>query len=215
MPILNKNYIYLIYLFLIFLFYFPSPVFALEINFDFKFQDNPEANKEFQIEIYDLSTSNFDAKIYVEDNLSESKVISEIYNPLEEKWQSSYYYIKSISSDSFSTKIKIKKEGYWSLCVRIKSNNKSYQICKPITVSSDSIIKKDTIEESNNLSLRSETKEDTIYLNKKKEYNKSVVYSDKSKNITIYFLIISLILIIFLFLLRDYRFKKGRFQLSL
>jgi hypothetical protein len=99
------------------------------------FPETFKANEEIEvlISISNLKNVPYDLKISIE---KEKKVLSEIYNEKEGKWQDSFYYIKNLfSGPSFEGrfKMKLKKEflffdGDAEILARIRENGKSSYI---------------------------------------------------------------------------------------
>ncbi|MDD3548825.1 MAG: helix-hairpin-helix domain-containing protein, partial [Candidatus Pacebacteria bacterium] len=65
-------------------------------------EDNP-VGKEIKVNLYtsNLKSSTFDVKISIE---REGKVISDIFNDKEDKWSSSFYYLKEVFSGTSLSK---------------------------------------------------------------------------------------------------------------
>ena len=93
-------------------------------------QNNP-VNKE--VEVF-LSLSNFKNTTYdVKISIEREKVLSNIYNEIEDKWQSSHYYINNLFTGSFfegKFNLKIREEalnfeGEADILVRVRESEKS------------------------------------------------------------------------------------------
>ena len=110
----------------------PPPV-AEEPEITLNFPSQNPANEEIQVELSasSLENADYDVKIFIED---EETIISEIYNPSEEKWQSSFYYIgaavagPSFQNESFRLKIKNEKadfRGEADITVKLRETGQS------------------------------------------------------------------------------------------
>jgi len=96
------------------------------------FPENFRSNEEIEVlvSISDLKKVPYDLKISIE---KDKKVLSEIYNEKEEKWQSSLYYIKNLfSGPSFEGKLKLRMkkeflflEGGAEILAKVRESGKS------------------------------------------------------------------------------------------
>ena len=96
------------------------------------YQENNPVNREILVDtiISNLPSDTYDIKIIIEDN--DEKNISNIYNPAEESWNSSTYYINSVFSGAgftgqFSLKIKdenIDFRGEANITVKVRDSTK-------------------------------------------------------------------------------------------
>jgi len=112
---------------------------ALEI--DFEFSDEIVPGDEFEISVSADSDEIYDVKIYAYSGVKSDKK-SEIFNFVESKWQSSYYYLKEAFPDNKEFKIKLKnetEEGKGIICVKLrKTGTSSYkEECKAIVIGAD------------------------------------------------------------------------------
>jgi hypothetical protein len=115
---------------LIFLFSFET-AFAQKPKISLSFPENFRANEEIEISISasDLKNLPYDLKISIE----KEKVLSEIYNEKEERWQSSLYYLKNLFlGPSFEGKLKLRMkkeflffEGEADIVARVRESGKS------------------------------------------------------------------------------------------
>jgi hypothetical protein len=84
----------------------PSP--PLQPQLTLSYPLNSPVNKEINIALYasNLKNSTYDVKISIE---KDGKILSEIFNEKENKWQSSFYYLKEIfSGNSYSGNFKLR-----------------------------------------------------------------------------------------------------------
>jgi len=121
------------FLIVIFLFYF-------EISFAktqkpkifFSFPENVDTNEEIEVfaSVSNLKAVSYDLKISIE---KDGKVLSEVYNEKEKKWQNSLYYMKNFFSGPFfqgNFKLRIKKDflffdGDAEIIFKIRESGKS------------------------------------------------------------------------------------------
>jgi|GEM_PF-6066771 len=125
----------LIFLYLLILIAALPSLAALE--FSFSSASSAEANENISISIISQEAEEiFDIKIFVQNQ--EGKVISEVYN--ENAWKSGFYYIKSSFPAVRNYTIRVKSEGDWQLCVRLRKAGKTtfFEKCSSISISPDS-----------------------------------------------------------------------------
>jgi hypothetical protein len=114
---------------------------------------NP-VNKEIEIiiSISNLKQTSYDLKIAIE----KEKIISDIYNKNQDKWQSSHYYLNNAFSGNYfekTFKLKIKEDyltfqGQADLLIRIRENSKTsyFEFKDKINISQpEALIKKSII----------------------------------------------------------------------
>ena len=117
---------------LFFLFSFEI-AFAQKPKISLSFPDSFRANEEIEvsISISNLKKSFYDLKVSIE---KDKKVLSEIYNEKERKWQSSLYYIKNLFfGPSFEGKLKLRMkkefsffEGDAEIIAKVREGGKSF-----------------------------------------------------------------------------------------
>jgi hypothetical protein len=98
----------------------------ISLSFPESFRANEEI--EILISITNLKKAPYDLKISIEKD----KVLSEIYNEKEGKWQDSFYYIKNLfSGPSFERKLKLRMkkefllfEGEAEIVVKVRESGK-------------------------------------------------------------------------------------------
>lgn len=157
------------FLFLIFILSFPVFAQTQKPKIFLSFPESFSANEEIEVSVSISGLKNvpYDLKISIE----KEKVLSEIYNEKEQKWQSSLYYIKNLflgSSFEGNFKLRLKKEylnfeGEAEILVRVRENGKSnYSEYKDKIKILRPKIKKD--EGKENLALASEPIEKKNYL---------------------------------------------------
>ena len=122
---------------------------ALEIGFDFP--DEIVHGDEFEISVSADSNEIYDVKIYAYSGEKSDKK-SEIFNFVESKWQSSYYYLKEAFPDNKEFKIRLKnetEEGKGIICVKLrKTGTSSYkEECKEVMISADDRQKEEDADE--------------------------------------------------------------------
>ena len=127
-----------------------------------------EHSKEFKVQLLPLDGIEgiYDVKIYAEDPLSNPKTISQILN--NEKWQSSYYYIKESFPTQTEYTLQINKEGTWDICLRLRKglNSPTTPECNSIKViglsnSSQSQEINETSETTQEKNIEEQVEEDT------------------------------------------------------
>src|SRR3989344_6074455 len=152
---------------------------ALEI--DFEFSDEIVPGDEFEISVSADSDEIYDVKIYAYSGVKSDKK-SEIFNFVESKWQSSYYYLKEAFPDNKEFKIKLKnetEEGKGIICVKLrKTGTSSYkEECKAIVIDADDedYVK---LEEDAVIMLNApiNAKEQTVMLTNQEKIRKSMIY---------------------------------------
>lgn len=119
------------FLFLIFILSFPVFAQTQKPKIFLSFPESFSANEEIEVSvsISGLKNVTYDLKISIE----KEKVLSEIYNEKEQKWQSSLYYIKNLFSGPHfdgKFKLRLKKEylnfeGEAEILVRVRETGKS------------------------------------------------------------------------------------------
>jgi len=104
-----------------------------ENDFDFSFPDEIRVNQDFNVRIHSNIEKKCDIKITVEEN---KEILSEIF--FEDKWRSSFYYLKKAYPEKEIFKIRLKnytKSG--ELCVKIRETEKQkiiFEKCKKINI---------------------------------------------------------------------------------
>lgn len=119
------------FLFLIFILSFPVFAQTQKPKIFLSFPESFSANEEIEVSVSISGLKNvpYDLKISIE----KEKVLSEIYNEKEQKWQSSLYYIKNLSSGPHfdgKFKLRLKKEylnfeSEAEILVRVRETGKS------------------------------------------------------------------------------------------
>ena len=100
----------------------------ISLSFPESFKTNEEI--EVLVSISNLKNVPYDLKVSIE---KDKKVLSEIYNQKEEKWQSSLYYIKNLFSGPYfdgKFKLRMKKEflffeGEAEIVIKVRESGKS------------------------------------------------------------------------------------------
>ena len=100
----------------------------ISLSFPESFRTNEEI--EVSISISNLKKSFYDLKVSIE---KDKKVLSEIYNQKEKKWQDSFYYLKNLFSGPFfeeKLKLRMKKEflffeGEAEMVAKVRESGKS------------------------------------------------------------------------------------------
>ncbi len=158
-----------------------SPIIISALEIQLNAPNSVNINEEFKVSISADTQDIYDVKIFVEDENSTSKTISQIYNG--NKWQSSYYYIKQAFPSQSEFSLKITKTGEWNICARLRkeAQNPSAPICRLIMVllnekdKEKSEEKVEANQQENNEELGKENIGNDIKNESKLENNKEIV----------------------------------------
>ncbi len=107
---------------------------------EFSFDSSSNGDGEFDVSLNSGTNEKYDVKIYA-FNGDKSDKESEIFSENENKWKSSYYYLKSVFPDESNFKIRAKNiSKEWQICVRLrKSGGSSFkEKCNDINSESNS-----------------------------------------------------------------------------
>ena len=110
---------------------FLTPI-VVSLNFTLNSPEKVQQNQEFTVSIQSDTAETNDIKIYVEDPSASPKTISEIQNI--DEWQNSYFYLKQIFPQQTEFKLKVKKQGDWQICARLRAKSPSQPVCNTISV---------------------------------------------------------------------------------
>jgi len=194
-----------------------------EIKIKFDWNDEEIINnKEFEIEIKasNLENNKYDLKIWIVDDSDNDKIISEIYNEDEEKWQSGNYYLENVlkgsGSDKTKVKLRLKKdyqdfEDETKIYARLRLNNKI--ICDEKDKINIIKEKENTINPTLSYFNHTEIYDQENQINDLTKINSKVIYDSSLTNKLNYiYYILGFLLIIILLLLIIKRVKIKRLE---
>jgi hypothetical protein len=127
-----------------------NSVSALEFSFDYP--ENVNVNEDFTVSLELDSVDKFDVKIFIHNSEDEKTTrgdyISDIYNPIKEEWQDSWYYIKEAFPENRDFKVKALSNPGKEICLRIRKaeTQSTYLKCQEILVSKQD--EKETLSEN-------------------------------------------------------------------
>ncbi len=156
-------------------------ILALEIQLNAP--DSVNMDEEFKASISADTQEVYDVKIFVEDN--SSKTISQIFNI--DKWQSSYYYLKSAFPSQSEFSLKITKAGEWEICARLRKSaqSPSSPTCRPIIV----LVNLNEEKNQDNMDIIEKNEQENLgelNENEKNNIRKNESNSENNKEIVIY-----------------------------
>ncbi len=152
---------------------------ASSLEFSFSSPSSAKINENISISISHESSEQlsgtYDVKIFAQNQ--EGKVISEIYN---EGWKSAFYYIKESYPSISKYTIRIRLEGGWQLCVRLRKTGKTtfFEKCSSISISPQS---KSNLQEDEDNEYQNESDSDDYQENEDNEYQNESDSEDKAQ----------------------------------
>src|SRR3989344_6559290 len=112
---------------------------------DFSFPGDITQNQDFKVLINFETEETYDVKIFAHNSedgkVSRGEYISEIFNPVSDKWQDSWNYLSSLFPEEKEYSLKISESNAKEICVRLRKSGTDSTIlkCAYISVNAESL----------------------------------------------------------------------------